>query len=245
MFHSPSERGESRIVDHHGDSHGGSNLRWPRLRRFRYSLKTLLLLSVFVAVLLGIGPRLVEELDPIESEMVAMQYGQYEWSVDESGRNYFNMEIIATSEEPFRLCFWRDRLGDEPLNKKSPLGMSSGRADRTLIGKFVPERHFLGHNYTLSMRLLVSSEKIRISNGENGSLESRLFTDLQHDRRVKLVSVFNSRPGGGLVGDKEYSLGKDLEVSFLPIVFTDSQTQDGSPKRIELTIWMEIESVSP
>ena len=74
-------------------------------RRWQFSLRTLLLLPVLVAMLIVVGPRVVEEFDPIESGLLVAEFQNSQWSTEGQRRGEFQTEMIFISEDPFRLSF--------------------------------------------------------------------------------------------------------------------------------------------
>lgn len=67
------------------------------LSRCRFGLRTLLLLPVLLAVLMGVGPRLREEFDPIESGIVECEYRSV-GQTEEHGT--ISLQVYYLPEEP-------------------------------------------------------------------------------------------------------------------------------------------------
>ena len=202
--------------------------------RCRFRLRTLLLLPVLLAILMGVGPRLREEFNPLESGTVVCEYrdiGQTNTTCngDGSGGLRYQIELALTAEEPFYLY----------LGYADPTGVSvrEPRLDgpclpNVRIAGFSPKHHLLGHNYTLTVQVHVQGGTIRIGSDRGGWSVATPFPDSEPDSEWKLVGV----PSGQL-RYPAHCYGMDVGYRWEPFTFARKLPDQPEERR---TIALEV-----
>lgn len=200
-------------------------------RRWRFGLQTLLLAPVLLAVLLGIGPGLREEFDRIESHCLIVECTDTVRTWDKTGQCCFETEIEIAAEAPFRVRLWYEEIS-LPSTGAAPVHIDNAR---TNIGEFATERHVLGHNYKLALRLRARNGSVSIGNDGAGWRERAFFPTREMASSWRLVEANGQ--------DFSRRWGMDVGYGVWQFVFAPVGADETRPeKNRAFLLWIQCES---
>ncbi len=147
-----------------------------RLRRWsHFSLRTLFLVLLVVAIVLGLGPGLLEEINSIESGAILTNFKNSRWGSGPKSSPNYQTQMLFASEGPFHISFSIAELESTQPNGEPPFTQTP--EGKTFVGRFDPKRQIVGHNYKLSLLLEVRGGTFRIGSDEYGWHESTLLDE--------------------------------------------------------------------